>query len=77
MPEATQREVIGELDYQPGEPAPENDTCPSCGGVMQAEADPDSLLSYPMKYVFRCACGHEETREDDFEFNEEDIPKEA
>lgn len=77
MPEDTQEAVLSELDYQPDEPAPEGEACPRCGGTMQAQADPDSLLSYPMKYVFKCGCGHTETREDDFEFNEEDVPAKA
>ena len=78
LPDEDQRKVEAELDFQPGEPAPENDMCPRCGGRLEAAADPDSLLDYPMKYQWKCGCGYEETREDDFEFQEEEaIPEEA
>lgn len=79
LPTAAHDEVAEELDFQPDEPAPEHEKCPRCGGTMQAESDPDSLLSYPMKYKWKCGCGHEEIREDDFDFQEEEetVPKEA
>lgn len=45
--------------------APDVDSpCPKCGKEMEAEVDPASLLSFPMKYVWRCLCGHTEARED-------------
>jgi NADH pyrophosphatase NudC (nudix superfamily) len=43
----------------------EHDMCPQCGASMEAEQDPDSLLSFPMIFLWTCAaCGHNERRED-------------
>jgi hypothetical protein len=45
--------------------APQVDSpCPKCGQEMEADVDPASLLSFPMKYIWRCACGHQEARFD-------------
>lgn len=45
--------------------APQVDSpCPKCGQEMEAEVDPSSLLSFPMRYVWRCTCGHQEARRD-------------
>lgn len=38
--------------------------CPKCGQEMEADVDPASLLSFPMKYLWRCTCGHQEARLD-------------
>jgi predicted RNA-binding Zn-ribbon protein involved in translation (DUF1610 family) len=41
--------------------------CPQCGQEMEADVDPSSLLSFPMKYIWRCnGCGHEEARLDKY-----------
>jgi len=45
--------------------APQVDSpCPKCGQEMEADVDPASLLSFPMKYIWRCSCGHQEARYD-------------
>jgi len=43
---------------------PVDSPCPKCGSEMEAEVDPSSLLSFPMRYVWRCTCGHKEARLD-------------
>ena len=56
-------EVLAELGGTSA--APQVDSpCPKCGQEMEADVDPASLLSFPMKYIWRCACGHQEARFD-------------
>ena len=56
-------EVLAELGG--ASDAPQIDSpCPKCGKEMEADVDPATLLSFPMKYVWRCACGHQEARQD-------------
>jgi NADH pyrophosphatase NudC (nudix superfamily) len=59
--ESLATEMASVLDEQ----LEEHDMCPQCGGSMEAEQDPDSLLSFPMIFLWTCsACGHNERRED-------------
>jgi len=39
------------------------DKCPKCGAELLAEQDPDTLLSFPMVFLWTCeGCGHNERR---------------
>lgn len=56
-------EVLAELGGASAT-APIDSPCPKCGQEMEADVDPSSLLSFPMKYIWRCTCGHQEARLD-------------
>ena len=63
MPDEQVTEVVTELGG--AKDAPDTDSpCPKCGKEMEADVDPASLLSFPMQYVWRCLCGHQEARQD-------------
>lgn len=54
---------VSELGGVQDKPAVDS-PCPKCGAEMEAAVDPASLLSFPMRYIWRCSCGHEEARHD-------------
>ena len=63
LDDAQVNDVLAELGGAQDAPAVDS-PCPQCGKEMEAEVDPASLLSFPMKYVWRCSCGHQEARKD-------------
>ena len=60
-----EEDLVSDFSSALDEKLEESDVCPKCGGSLEAEQDPDSLLSFPMIFLWTCAsCGHNERRED-------------